>query len=145
MTLGTAKHLMNKVDRSNPDFKYLGGGISREVYVHKDFPDYVFKLGSRHCNEREYTLFNQATPAQRERLASVFFISDTRDVIVMERIKGRTGYSWCEFHNKSWDVAYCFGNALERLLKPLGIGDIHGDNFMWCERRMKWVVVDYAF
>lgn len=135
------------------DFVYLGAGISRSVYTHPQFPDVVFKVGDPSSNSSEVYLWDRTDEINRARLAPVVGRLVGHHVIAMEYIKGPMYYDfvqdWMDKAGMEDDV---IRKAMERKFYKIcqmfervyGLDDIHGGNMVYCPKRAKFVIVDYA-
>lgn len=127
-------------------FTYLASGIARSVYTHEEHPGVVFKLVRRSdvgSNEKEYEVFRQADSKQRRKMAKCFALSAGKDVLLMERIMGPRAYDrmytlyGCNYQNPMRRLAHRFN-------QEFGQHDFHGANIMYCDRRRRYIAVDYA-
>jgi len=135
------------------DFAYLASGITRSVYTHPKFPDVVFKVGSPSCNSSEIYLWDRMDEINRARLAPIVGRLPGHHVIAMEYIKGPVFYdytqAWMDKHDILEGVIRTsmerrFYKICQMLEKIYDLEDVHGGNIVYCPKRAKFVIVDYA-
>lgn len=99
-------------------FKYLGSGISREVYFDPR-TKIAFKVGDCEANLTEWTLWNALPKSHRAFFAKVYGISNDGTVLAMQYIE------------RTWNNSPTLMEELDRptrkLLCDIGLHDMMGD------------------
>lgn len=115
---------------------YLGSGMTRITFAHKDYPSLVFKLDYEDTSDnlREVNAYTRFTPAQRKHLPKVF-THIGGEILLMQRIKGVEA----QRHPDCWDAM----STIRSVFYGAPVSDIHDQNVM-VTKEGKPVLVDFA-
>jgi len=117
---------------------FLGGGCSRAVFYHVDFPSVVFKVEYRDRdggdNAIEFRKYTEFKPVYRKHLPKVFDITPDSCILMVQRVNGKEA----EQHPDCYDAL-----ALLRKIFSGVVYDIHDQNVV-ISKRGKPYLVDYA-
>lgn len=137
---------LDNIESVNPDWRYIGGGSTRSVYLHIP-TNVVYKVGDDWCNRQESKRMRQLRARKRNAenvhfpAANVYKVGKNVWITAMEFIDGKeTQCTWSRCDCKTTDTDPCYREVWDLIEKIYGLTDMFCANVLVDKNRHFWVI-----